>query len=126
MFILQKRFIFIMWKWTLDNLKIFVVQLNKLVPPIKFSVKYSRTSIEFLNTRIYNSANGKLQTTFYTKPTDRQILLRQQILPPSSCKRSIAYSQALLVLRKKDYLNLRIRQISTEDSKYFKHTDTYS
>ena len=109
-----KRFIddiFILWNGTLDDLKTFVHQLNTLHPTIKFDAKYSLTSIEFLDTRIYKSTTGKLQTTLYTKPTDRQSYLHSQSYHPSSCKRSIAYSQAL-----------RIRRICTEDSEYSKHT----
>ena len=109
-----KRFIddiFILWNGTLNDLKTCVHQLNTLHPTIKFDVKYSLTSIEFLDTRIYKSTTGKLQTTLYTKPTDRQSYLHSQSYHPSSCKRSIAYSQAL-----------RIRRICTEDSEYSKHT----
>ena len=109
-----KRFIdgiFILWKGTLDDLKIIVDQLNTLHPTIKFDVKYSLTLIEFLGTSIYKSTDGKLQTTLYTKPTDRQSYLHSKSYHPNTCKRSIAYSQVL-----------RIRGICTENSEYFKHT----
>ena len=104
--------IFILWKGTLDDLKIVVDQLNTLHPTIKFDVKYSLTSIEFLDTRIYKSTDGKLQTTLYTKPTDRQSYLHSKSYHPNTCKRSIAYSQVL-----------RIRRICTENSEYLKHTE---
>ena len=90
----------------------FVGQLNTLHPTIKFNAKYSLTSIEFLDTHIYKSTDGKLRTTLYTKPTDRQSYLHSKSYHPSSCKRSIVYSQAL-----------RVRRICTEDSEYFKHTE---
>ena len=111
-----KRFIddiFIIWNATHDELKAFVEQLNKLHPTIKFDVKYSTDSIEFMDTRIYKSTDGKLQTTLYTKPTDRQSYLHSKSYHPSSCKRSIAYSQALL----------RIRRICSDDTEFKKHTD---
>ena len=88
-----------------------VASASTLHPTLKFDAKYSLTSIEFLDTRVYKSTTGKLQTTLYTKPTDRQSYLHSQSYHPSSCKRSIAYSQAL-----------RIRRICTEDSEYSKHT----
>ena len=110
-----KRFIddiFLIWNGTLDELKAFIEQLNKLHSTIKFDAKYSTNSIEFLDARIYKSINGKLQTTLYTKPTDRQSYLHNKSYHPSSCKRSIAYSQAL-----------RIRRICSEDAEFKKHTD---
>ena len=101
-----------MWNGILNDLNTFVDQLNTLHPTIKFEAKYSPTSIEFLDTRIYKSTDGKLQTTFYTRPTDRQSYLHSKSYHPSSCKRRIAYNQAL-----------RIRRICTEESEYFKHTE---
>ena len=95
-----KRFIddiFLLWTGTLDELKIFIEDLNRLHPTIKFDAKYSRTSVEFLDTRVYKSNDGKLQTTLYTKPTDRQSYLHSKSYHPQSCKRSIAYSQALRI-----------------------------
>ena len=97
--------IFIIWKSTLDDLKTFVGQLNTLHPTIKFDTKYSPTLIEFLDTRIYKSTDGKLRTTLYTKPTDLQSYLHSTSYHASSCKRSITYSQAL-----------RARRICSEDS----------
>ena len=87
-----KKFIdvIIMWKGSLDDLKTFVGQLNTLHPTIKFDAKYSLTSIEFLDTRIYKSTDGKLQTTLYTKPTDRPSYLHRKSYHPNSCKGSIA------------------------------------
>jgi hypothetical protein len=109
-----KRFIddiFLLWNGTLDELKTCLKKLNELHPTIKFDAKYSFESIDFLDTHTYKSIDGKLLTTLYTKPTDRQSYLHSKSYHPSSCKRSVAYSQAL-----------RIRNICTEDSEYFKHT----
>lgn len=95
-----KRFIddiFLLWTGTFDELLIFVEDLNKLHPTIKFDAKHSKTTVEFLDTRIYKSKDGKLQTTLYTKPTDRQSYLHNKSYHPKSCKRSIAYSQALRI-----------------------------
>ena len=110
-----KRFIddiFIIWNGTHDELKAFVEQLNKLHPTIKFDAKYTTDSIEFLDARICKSTDGKLQTTLYTKPTVRQSYLHSKSYHPSSCKRSIAYSQAL-----------RIKRICSDDTEFKNHTD---
>ena len=95
-----KRFIddiFLLWTGTFDELLIFVEEFNKLHPTIKFDAKHSKTTVEFLDTRIYKSKDGKLQTTLHTKPTDRQSYLHNKSYHPKSCKRSIAYSQALRI-----------------------------
>ena len=71
--------------------------------------------MEFLDTKVYKSSNGKLQTTLYTKPTDRQSYLHNKSYHPSSCKRSIAYSQAL-----------RIKRICSEAPEFEQHTKKLS
>jgi hypothetical protein len=108
-----KRFIddiFLLWNGTQAELETILKKLNDIHPTIKFDAKFSRTSIEFLDTRIYKAANGILQTTLYTKPTDRQSYLHSKSYHPNSCKRSIAYSQAL-----------RIRRICSEPSEFEKN-----
>ena len=113
-----KRFIddiFLLWNGTLDELEKLIEQLNELHPTIKFDAKYSKSSIEFLDTKVYKSSNGKLHTTLYTKPTDRQSYLHNKSYHPSSCKRSIAYSQSL-----------RIKRICSEPSEFERHAKTLS
>ena len=113
-----KRFIddiFLLWTGTLDELLKFLEELNKLHPTIKFDAKYSKTTVEFLDTRIYKSDDGKLHTTLYTKPTDRQSYLHSKSYHPNSCKRSIAYSQAL-----------RIKKICSDPAEFEAHTQKLS
>ena len=108
-----KRFIddiFLLWNGTQAELEVILEQLNQIHPTIKFDAKFSKTSIEFLDTRLYKSTMGKLQTTLYTKPTDRQSYLHNKSYHPNSCKRSIAYSQAL-----------RIKRICSEPSEFEVH-----
>ena len=107
--------IFLLWNGTLDELTTFLEEINRLHPTIKFDAKYSTSSIEFLDTKVYKFTDGKLHTTLYTKPTDRQSYLRNKSYHPTSCKRSIAYSQAL-----------RIKRICSEPSEFEKHTTTLS
>ena len=108
-----KRFIddiFLVWNGTLDELKIFINKINDLHSTIKFEAKYSFDKIEFLDTEVYKNNEGKLCTTLYKKPTDRQAYLHNKSYHPTSTKKSIVYSQSL-----------RIRRICTEDSEYMKH-----
>ena len=113
-----KRFIddiFLLWNGTLDELTTFLEEINRLRPTIKCDDKYSTSSIEFLDTKVYKFTDGKLHTTLYTKPTDRHSYLHNKSYYPTSCKRSIAYSQTL-----------RIKRICSELSGFEKHTTTLS
>ena len=107
--------IFLLWNGTLEELEVFLEQLNQIHPSIKFDAKFSKSSIEFLDTKVYKATDGKLHTTLYTKPTDRQSYLHSKSYHPSSCKRSIAYSQAL-----------RIKRICSEPSEFEKHVKNLS
>ena len=113
-----KRFIddiFLLWTGTPDELNQFIEQLNQLHPTIKFDAKYSKTAVEFLDSKVYNPTNGTLQTTLYTKPTDRQSYLHSKSYHPNSCKKSIAYSQAL-----------RIKRICSDPLEFEKHVKNLS
>ena len=80
-----KRFIdyiFLLWNGTLDELTTFLEEINRLHPTIKFDAKYSTSSIEFLDTKVYKFTDGKLHTTLYTKPTDRQSYLHNKSYHP--------------------------------------------
>ena len=104
--------IFLLWTGTLDELKDFIKKLNNVHPTIKFEEKYSFDSINFLDTHIYKNKEGKLCSTLYVKPTDRQSYLHQKSYHPTAAKKSIAYSQAL-----------RIKRICTENSEFTKHAN---
>ena len=110
-----KRFIddiFMLWQGTIQELQSFLQEINLLHPTIKFESKLSFNEIDFLDCHIYKSKDGKLQTTVYTKPTDRKSYLHNKSYHPTSSKRSIAYSQAL-----------RIRRICSEEKEYVKETE---
>ena len=112
--IFYKRFIdgiFTLCNGTLDQLKEFLTTINTLHPTIKFDAKYSFSSINFLNTQIYKSDDGKLHTTVHIKPTGSQSYLHCKSYHPGASKRSIAYSQAL-----------RIRRICSEDPEDIRQT----
>ena len=63
--------ILFLYNGTVMQLQEFIKKLNNCHPTIKFDFKYSKTSIEFLDTTVYkNKEQNKLLTTVYCKPTD--------------------------------------------------------
>ena len=88
--------IFFIWNGTVIQLQEFINKLNNRHPIIKFDFKFSKTSIEFLDTTVYkNKEQNKLLTTVYCKPTDRRNFLHYTSAHPRSLIKSIPYSQAL-------------------------------
>ena len=88
--------IFFIWNGTVIQLQEFIKKLNNRHPKIKFDFKFSKTSIEFLDTTVYkNKEQNKLLTTVYCKPTDRRSFLHYTSAHPRSLIKSIPYSQAL-------------------------------
>ena len=88
--------IFFIWNGTVIQLQEFIKKLNNRHPIIKFDFKFSKTSIEFLDTTVYkNKEQNKLLTTVYCKPTDRRNFLHYTSAHPRSLIKSIPYSQAL-------------------------------
>ena len=77
--------IFCIWTQGLDKLKDFFNFLNEFRPSIKFTMDYSKNSINFLDVKVSKSESGNtLCTSLYTKPTDTH-----QYLHATSCHRSI-------------------------------------
>ena len=72
---LQYRDLFFIWKGREEELISFIEDPNKKYPSVKFGFKYSKTEIEFLDTKIYKDTNGKLCLAIYHKPKDWQKLL---------------------------------------------------
>ena len=64
--------IFFLWNGTEFELIKFIDNLNQKHPTIKFEFTYFRTSIIFLDTKVFKSENGKLCTFIYRKPSDRR------------------------------------------------------
>ena len=58
-----------------DKLHEVLTFMNAIHPTIKFTFKYSKTSIDFLDTSIHIGQCGKLFSKVYTKPTDTFSLL---------------------------------------------------
>ena len=88
--------IFFIWNGTVIQLQEFIKKLHNRHPTIKFDFKFSKTSIEFLDTTVYkNKEQNKLLKTVYCKPTDRRNFLHYTSAHPRSLIKSIPYSQVL-------------------------------
>ena len=74
--------IFMLWTGTLDELKNFEGTINQIHPSIKLTFEYSFKEINFLDTTIVISPNGRLTTKVFKKPTDRSSYLHNTILIP--------------------------------------------
>ena len=90
--------VFLIWKHGEEALKVFLEDLNTFHPNIKFTHKWSKETIEFLDVQVTLSG-GNLSTDLFVKPTDTH-----QYLHASSChvfhsKKAIPYSQALRLNR---------------------------
>ena len=108
--------IFMVWIKSESKLRRFI-EINKKHQSIKFDFKFSKESIEFMETLVYIDSKTtlykfyRLQTTLYKKPTDFQNYLHEKSAHPFSLKKSILYSQAL-----------RIKRICSTFEEYTKHS----
>ena len=112
--LLFKRYIddiFLVWQGSEEELHNFVTYLNNLTPTIKFNMECSRSEIPFLDTRVLLQ-KGKLSTTLYTKPTDKNSLLHATSAHPPALKKGLPYSQFL-----------RLKRICSSQSDYEKEKD---
>ena len=98
--------IFLLWTATEVELKVFIEEINKVHPQIKFDINYSYKQINFLDTTV-TIENNSLVTSVFTKPTDRHSFLYQKSYHPRSTKNAIPFSQAL-----------RIKRICSKDDDY--------
>ena len=99
------------WIKSESELRYFMNEINEKHHSIKFDFKFSKESIEFLDTLVYIDSKSRLQTTLYKKPTDCQNYLHAKSAHPFSLKKSIPYSQAL-----------RIKRICSTFEEYRKHS----
>ena len=99
--------ILFIWNGTVIQLQEFIKKLNNCHPTIKFDFKFSKTSIEFLDTTVYkNKEQNMLLTTVYCNPTDRRNFLHYTSAHP----RLMIKSQAL-----------RLKKICAETSELSKN-----
>ena len=84
--------------------------MDTTYPTMKFEFTYSRTSITFLDAKVFKNKNGTLCTTIHRKPSGRLNCLHYKSAHPKALKDSLPYSQALC-----------IRRICSETSEAIKH-----
>ena len=92
--------IFAIWTHGVPSLRVFIKNLNRHHPTIKFTAFWSAKEVTFLNTRVYMYIrDGLIGTDLHVKPTDTHQYLRIHNCHPHHCKTSIPYSQALCLCR---------------------------
>ena len=99
--LLWKRYIddiFLLWDKSTFELQKFIDHLNNCVPSIKFEANISESQINFLDVKVLLK-NNVLTPTLYTKETDTLSYLDYSSCHPTSCKKSIPYSQFLRLKR---------------------------
>ena len=101
------------WIKFLSELRQFMNKINQKHQSIKFDSKFSKESIEFLDTLVYIDSNNRLQTTLYQKPTVKTVKPIYMLNRHTRfhLKKSISYSQTL-----------RIKRICSAFEEYRKHS----
>ena len=102
--------IFFIWTHDDHKLKSFLENLNQLHSNIKFTHESSTESILFLDLCVKVS-QGKLETDFHIKHTNRHQYLHYSSSHPGHTKQSIVYSQTL-----------RVARICSHEADFRKHT----
>ena len=100
-------YIFFIWEHGENSLKEWYAHLNNYHKTIKFTLEWSRKTINFLDTTVKKDKNNRLYTDLYTKPTDTNSYLRFDSVRPPKCKQSLPYSQFL-----------RLRRICTDETDF--------
>ncbi len=99
----------VMWKRYVDDMfctfrgskylfNDFVSLLNNMIESIKFNVEINTHSVAFLDTRVLLES-GKLSSTLYCKPTDKNSILHASSAHPSYLKKGLPYTQFLRLKR---------------------------
>ena len=110
--LLWKRYLddcFCIWQHGEEELNKFFEFLNTRSHSIKFTMECSQTQVPFLDTLV-KIVDNQIVSDLYCKPTDSHNYLLYSSAHPSSCKRSIPYSQFL-----------RIRRICSDIKDFDKH-----
>ncbi len=109
--------IFSFWEYGEDALLEFLSFLNNIYPTIKFTVNFSKDSIEFLDVLVSiqkDETGSKITTSVYAKPTN----VHQYIMPNSATPQSSLQGIAKGVAT-------RIRRICSEEVDFKKVSNYY-
>ncbi|XP_069083443.1 zinc finger protein 91-like [Pleurodeles waltl] len=90
--------ILVVWHGSLETASTFTDWVNTLNPFLKFSSTMSTNEISFLDLLI-TIQNGKLSTSTYHKPTDRNSLLTYDSHHPKSLRNNLPFGQFLRLRR---------------------------
>ncbi|CAJ0943660.1 unnamed protein product [Ranitomeya imitator] len=94
--LLWRRYIddvFCLWRGSQDTLLAFLEHINSVWPELSFTLNYSTTQINFLDTMVIQQPDGSIMVDLYVKETDRNNLLLYQSCHPTAVKKSIPCSQ---------------------------------
>jgi len=86
--------IFIVWTEGEEKLRKFIDYLNSAHETIKFTYKWSKHEIDFLDVKVLKES-GMLETDLFIKPTDSHQYLHSSSCHPGACKRSTPFAQAV-------------------------------
>ena len=82
-----------------DNTEEKLKEINSLHPSLKFTIECeTKQSLPFLDMLITRT-NGKLASTWYTKPTDTGLTMNYLSLAPNRYKRSVVSGMVHRILR---------------------------
>ena len=90
--------IFLIWTHGQEKPKVFLEDLNKFHPNLKFTCDSSEENVAFLDLKV-KLKQGKIETDLHVKSTDRHQYLHYTSSHPEHTKRSIVFSQGLSVSR---------------------------
>ncbi len=100
--LLWKRYVddvIMVWQHGEEELHKFCDFLNSRHDRIKFTMNFSRDSINFLDTTLRQDPDGRLNTTLYCKPNDSHNYLQYDSAHKESVKTGLPYSEFLRVRR---------------------------
>ena len=80
----------------IDN---FIQHLNNVLPTIKFTFEMSKEQVTFLDTLVYLDNSGNIQTTIYSKETDKHCYLLYDSAHTQHTEDGIPYAQFLRIRR---------------------------
>ena len=109
--------IFSLWELGEEALLEFLDFLNSIYPTIKFTINYSKISLEFLDVLVsikMNDTEPKITTSVYSKPTN----VHQYIMPNSATPKSSLQGIAKGVAT-------RIRRICSEEVDFIQTSENY-
>ena len=103
--------IFGIWDDNEESLEEFFELANAIHENIKLEMTTSTTKINFLDVIVSQHEDG-INTTIYSKPTDRHLYLHKNSCHPSSIKKAIPYG-----------LGIRAKRICSTEKEYKKNKD---